>query len=161
MNTPKKPNTSPAHDWRSPSGAAQTRALIISWIMKNRQWLLNAGLLGSSDGVEDFASELFVRLARRQAMPSRWDPERGKGWGGYVWLFCRTCALNLAKKSRKLLPLPEGEYLPGVDEVPTWERWNDCAAIIGRDESIRAVKTDGYQGRLSGYARRAKLRSSI
>lgn len=160
MNT-KKPNTSLAHDWRSPGGAAQTRALIISWIMRNRQWLSNAGLLGSSDGVEDLASELWVRLASRQAMPSRWDPERGKGWGGYVWLFCRTCALNLAKKSRKLLPLPEGDYL-GVEETQrTWERWNDCAAIIGRDEIVRAVKTDGFQGRNPGYARRAKLRSSI
>jgi len=112
-----------ASEIRTNSGGHQTWLIILGWIQAHWGLCHGLGILQYPEDKYDLAQELFVQILRKQTFPkSAFNPARSS-WSHYVWLACRSLALNMGARVRvrpKLSELPEtwdGEVSDGMGEI--------------------------------------------
>lgn len=68
--------------------------------------------------LDDLVSEVIVHVLRAQQRPgSRWSPERGSGWDGYLYQLACTGAENAFRRPRRWSVEVHPEEMPEVIET--------------------------------------------
>jgi hypothetical protein len=135
-------NTSPAHEYLTPSGARQTQRIIGAWCRQHRGMLRTLGLVATEIDHDDLVAELYCRLLERQRMPSRWDPSRGS-WSHYVWVFCRSKTINMASRPRHTVPIADDWDPADPHSDPNgWEILTDASTLLGSSALYKRIDMD-------------------